>query len=89
MSQNVPFNPAISTLASSKEPVYNHLAYANTRKDVPGPINTPCRDFNHFFFESENLAMLNFLENLSHERDQEIIAYFNYHSVMGKCIKGQ
>ena len=87
LSQNVPFNPAISTLASSKEPVYNHLAYANTRKDVPGPINTPCRDFNHFFFESENLAMLNFLENLSHERDQEIIAYFNYHSVMGKMYQ--
>ena len=87
LSQNVPFNPAISTLASSKEPVYNHLAYANTRKDIPGPINTPCRDFNHFYFESENLAMLNFLENLSHEPGQEIIAYFNYHSVMGKMYQ--
>lgn len=31
--------------------------------------------------------MLNFLENLSHERDQEIIAYFNYHSVMGKMYQ--
>lgn len=87
LSQNVPYNPAIKTLLEADGPVYNHLAYANTRKDIPGPINTPCRNLAHFTFEAENLAMLNFMEELNSRKDQEIIAYFNYHSVMGKMYQ--
>lgn len=87
LSQNVPYNPAIKTLREANGPVYNHLAYANTRKDIPGPINTPCRNLAHFTFEAENLAMLNFMEELNSRKDQEIIAYFNYHSVMGKMYQ--
>ena len=87
LSQNVPYNPAIKTLLEADGPVYNHLAYANTRKDIPGPINTPCRNLAHFTFEAENLAMLNFMERLNSRKDQEIIAYFNYHSVMGKMYQ--
>lgn len=87
LSQNVPYNPAIKTLLEAAGPVYNHLAYANTRKDIPGPINTPCRNLKHFTFESENLAMLNFMEELSAKKEEEIIAYFNYHSVMGKMYQ--
>ena len=52
-----------------------------------GPINTPCRNLAHFTFEAENLAMLNFMEELNSRKDQEIIAYFNYHSVMGKMYQ--
>ena len=85
LSQNVPYNPAMKNLLEAEGPVYNHLAYANTRKDIPGPINTPCKNLKNFSFESENLAILNFFENLNHE--QEIIAYFNYHSVMGKMYQ--
>ena len=87
LSQNVPYNPAIKKLIEAEESVYNHLAYANTRKDVPGPVNTPCRNLKSFSFESENLAILNFFENLYHEKGTEIIAYFNYHSVMGKMYQ--
>ncbi len=87
LSQNVPYNPAIKTLLEANGPVYNHLAYANTRKDIPGPINTPCRDLKKFSFELENLAILNFFETLSQTPGVEIIAYFNYHSVMGKMYQ--
>lgn len=87
LSQNVPFNTAIEAILEAKGPVYNSLAYANTRKDVPGPINTPCRDLKNFYFEPENIAMLNFFESLYHAKDEEIIAYFNYHSVMGKIYQ--
>lgn len=87
LSQNVPYNPAIKTLLEADGPVYNHLAYANTRKDIPGPVNTPCRNLEHFTFEAENLAMLNFMEELNAKKEEEIIAYFNYHSVMGKMYQ--
>lgn len=87
LSQNVPYNPAIKELLEADGPVYNHLAYANTRKDVPGPVNTPCRDLKNFYFEPENLAILNFFETLNQTPGQEIIAYFNYHSVMGKMYQ--
>lgn len=87
LSQNVPYNPAMNNLLEANGPVYNHLAYANTRKDIPGPINTPCRDLKYFYFEPENLAILNFFENLNHKENEEIIAYFNYHSVMGKMYQ--
>lgn len=87
LSQNVPYNPAIKNLLEADGPVYNHLAYANTRKDIPGPVNTPCRNLEHFTFEAENLAMLNFMEELNAKKEEEIIAYFNYHSVMGKMYQ--
>ena len=87
LSQNVPYNPAIKILLEADGPVYNHLAYANTRKDIPGPVNTPCRNLEHFTFEAENLAMLNFMEELNAKKEEEIIAYFNYHSVMGKMYQ--
>ena len=87
LSQNVPYNPAIKTLLEADGPVYNHLAYANTRKDIPDPVNTPCRNLEHFTFEAENLAMLNFMEELNAKKEEEIIAYFNYHSVMGKMYQ--
>lgn len=87
LSQNVPYNPAMKELLEIGGPVYNHLAYANTRKDIPGPVNTPCRDLKNFSFEPENLAILNFFENLNHQKGEEIIAYFNYHSVMGKMYQ--
>ncbi len=87
LSQNVPYNPAIKNLLEANAPVYNHLAYANTRKDIPGPINTPCQNLKNFYFEPENLAILNFFENLNYEPGVEIIAYFNYHSVMGKMYQ--
>ena len=87
LSQNVPYNPSIKTLLEADGPVYNHLAYANTRKDIPGPVNTPCRNLEHFTFEAENLAMLNFMEELNAKKEEEIIAYFNYHSVMGKMYQ--
>ena len=82
LSQNVPFNPAIKNM-QEHHPVYNHLAYSNTRKDIPGPVNCPCRDLMNFSFEKENLAMLNFFETLRSRPNEELIAYFNYHSVMG------
>ena len=87
LSQNVPYNPAMKTMLESAQPFYNGTAYANTRKDIPGPINTPCKDLSHFSFEAENLAILNFFETLNQTPGKEIIAYFNYHSVMGKMYQ--
>lgn len=87
LSQNVPFNNAMEKMLKADGPVYNNLAYANTRKDIPGPVNTPCRDLKNFYFEPENVAILSFFETLSHEPNKEIVAYFNYHSVMGKMYQ--
>ncbi len=83
LSQNVPFNHKIEEY--KKEPQYGNTVYTNIRSDIPGPINCPARDLNNFTFEKENLHLLNFLLEL--EAKEEIVAFFNYHSVMGKMYQ--
>lgn len=85
LSQNAPFNSNIEDY--KKGSAYSGAAYSNIRRDVVGPINCPCRDLNNFSFEVENLHMLNFLANLSAKKDQEIVAFLNYHSIMGKIYQ--
>ena len=86
LSQNAPFNSLIEKYKKNG-PCYSGTVYSNIRKDVPGPINTPCRDLNNFTFEVENKHMLNFLWNLEHTKDVSIEAFLNYHSVMGKIYQ--
>jgi len=87
LSQNAPFNSSIEKFKKRNEPIYSGTAYSNIRKDIPGPINCPCRDLNNFTFESENLHLLNFLANLNATKGEEIVAFINYHSVMGKIYQ--
>ncbi len=84
LSQNVPFNQKIEEYKYKPE-AYKGLAYANIRVDRVGPIGCPTRDLEHFTFEKENLHLLNFLVKLSQK--EEITAFFNYHSVMGKIYQ--
>ncbi|MDE5540059.1 MAG: hypothetical protein K2J20_06195, partial [Bacilli bacterium] len=87
LSQNVPFNVNIPKYLASSEPLYSGTSYSNIRKDTPGPVNSICRDLNNFTFESENLAMLQFLALLNARKDAQIVAFLNYHSVMGKIYQ--
>ncbi len=84
LSQNAPFNHKISEY-QTQGVTYKGTAYANIRADKVGPIGCPTRDLEHFTFEQENLHLLNFLVNLSQK--EEVTAFFNYHSVMGKIYQ--
>lgn len=85
LSGNVPFNQNIERYKKNK--VYAGTAYSNIRCDKPGPINTPCRDLDKFSFERENLSLMNMLEEISHRAGEEVVAFLNYHSVMGKIYQ--
>lgn len=82
LNANTPDNPRINEIYDGTNAFkYAPGRYNNIINNVPSPMGVPCLDKEHFEFEKENIALLEFIANL-HETES-YLSLFTYHGTGG------